>query len=151
MHKLTLEERITRLEKLLNSSIKNSRKFEAIKQLPNGMIANRVADVLSGWAGTSWSNPEPAIQKLNRAGILRNATNKWYPTVDDVADAIRECWDDRIGIVGAGAAQFFIGNFDGATRCSLTLYPISGGTSRARNLVLKFNWPTPEDDILDEL
>jgi len=150
MRKLTLEERIARLEKLFNSSTKKSRKFEAVKQLPNGMTANSVADVLSAWADTSWSRPKDAIKELDRKGVLNAATNKWYPTVKDVADAIEDCWDDSIGN-GRGVAEFFIGNFGGATRCSLTLYPISGGTSRARNLTLKFNWPTPEDDVLDEL
>lgn len=120
-------------------------KNEAVKQLPNGMTANNVADVLSGFAGTSWSNPRAAIAKLDRMGILDASTNKWYPTVDDVAAAIEDCWDDSIGN-GRGAAEFFIGNFGGATRCSLTLYPISGGTSRARNLTIKFNWP--EEDIM---
>ena len=147
MRKLTLEERIARLERFVSRKTRN----EDVKRLPNKAWANNVCDVLSGWANTSWSNPELAIQKLNRAGVLRNATNRWYPTVDDVADAIRDCWDDNIGAVGAGAAQFFIGNIGGVTKCSLTLYPRTGGTSRARNLVLKFDWPTPEDDVLDEL
>ena len=120
-------------------------KNEAVKQLPNGMTANNVADVLSGFAGTSWSNPRAAIAKLDRMGILDASTNKWYPTVDDVAAAIEDCWNDSIGN-GRGAAEFFIGNFGGATRCSLTLYPISGGTSRARNLTIKFNWP--EEDMM---
>ena len=114
---------------------------EDVKKLPNGTLANRVSDVLSAWADTSWSRPRDAIKELDRKGILKAAVNKWYPTVSDVADAIEDCWDDQIGAVGAGTAQFFIGNIGGITKCSLTLYPITGGESRARNLVLKFNWP----------
>lgn len=113
---------------------------EDVKKLPNGALANRVSDVLSAWADTSWSRPKDAIRELDRKGILDAATNKWYPTVKDVADAIEDCWEDQIGAVGAGTAQFFIGNIGGQTKCSLTLYPVSGGTSRARNIVLKFNW-----------
>ena len=104
-------------------------------------MANHVSDVLSSWADTSWSRPKDAIRELDRQGILDAATNKWYPSVKDVADAIEDCWDDSIGALGAGAAQFFIGNVGGQTKCSLTIYPISGGNSRARNVTLKFNWP----------
>ena len=114
---------------------------EDAKRLPNGIMANHVSDVLSSWADTSWSRPKDAIRELDRQGILDAATNKWYPSVKDVADAIEDCWDDSIGALGAGAAQFFIGNVGGQTKCSLTIYPISGGNSRARNVTLKFNWP----------
>lgn len=112
---------------------------EAIKQLPNGMTANSVADVLSGFTGVGWSDSRGAVRKLERMGILDAAVNKWYPTVDDVAEAIEDCWDDSIGN-GRGAAEFFIGNIGGETKCSLTLYPISGGNSRARKITLKFDW-----------
>jgi hypothetical protein len=135
MRKPTIEQRIARLEKLL--SVRN----EDVKRLPNGTVANRVCDVLAGWAGTGWSRPRDAVRELDRRGILDAAINKWYPTAADVADAIEDCWNDQIGAVGAGAAQFFIGDIGGVTRCSLTLYPVIGGDSRARNLVLKFNWP----------
>ena len=70
MRKLTLEERIARLERFVSRKTRN----EDVKRLPNKAWANNVCDVLSGWANTSWSNPELAIQKLNRAGVLRNAT-----------------------------------------------------------------------------
>lgn len=114
---------------------------EDVKRLPNGMVVNRVSDVLSNWAGTSSTRPKAAIHELDRKGILMAATNKWYPTVEDVSKAIEDCWNDNIGMVGAGAAKFFIGQFGGATKCSLMLYQVTGGTSRARNLVLKFDWP----------
>lgn len=140
-HRSSLESRIRRLEGAARKMSRSTTKNEDVKRLPNKAWANHVNDVLSGWAGTGWSDPEGAIKELDRKGILRNATNKWYPTVDDVADAIRDCWDDGIGAVGAGAAQFFIGNIGGVTKCSLTLYPRTGGTSRARNIVLKFDWP----------
>lgn len=138
MRKLTLEQRVARLEKLVS---RKSTKNEDVKRLPNGNMANTVADVLAGVTDTSVNKPFSAIDILERMGILDAAVNRWYPTVDDVADAIDECWNDQIGAVGAGAAQFFIGNIGGETKCSLTLYPVSGGDSRARNLVLKFNWP----------
>ena len=114
---------------------------EDIKRLPNGAMANRVSDVLAAWADTGLSRPQDAIRELDRKGILDAAVNKWYPDADAVAEAIEDCWDDQIDAVGAGAAQFFIGNIGGITKCSLTLYPVTGGDSRARNLVLKFNWP----------
>jgi hypothetical protein len=135
-----LESRVRRLEKKLYLKCKN----EAVKKLPNGESANSVADVLSGFTGVSWNDSKGAIRKLNRMGILDAATNKWYTTVDDIADAIEDCWNDQIGSVGKGAAQFFIGNIGGDVRCSLTIYPISGGDSRARNITLKFNWPKSE-------
>lgn len=128
----TLEERVRRLEKLL--------KNEDIKKLPNGALANRVSDVLSSWADTGSSNPQAAIRKLDRMGILDAATNRWYPTAEDIAEAIEDCWDDHIAAFGDGAAKFFIGNMDGDIKCTLILYPVTGGTSRARNVVLKFNW-----------
>ena len=132
MNYTKLEARVRRLEKLL--------KNEDIKTLPNGDLANRVSDVLSGWADTSSSNPQAAIRKLDRMGILDAATNRWYPTPEDVAEAIEYCWNDPIAAFGEGVAKFFIGTMDGVTKCNLTLYPITGGTSRARNIVLKFNW-----------
>ena len=144
--KLTLEQRITRLERLVRCNKKAGAatiKNEAVKQLPNGMTANSVADVLSGFTGVGWSDSRGAVRRLERMGILDAAVNKWYPTVDDVAEAIEDCWDDSIGN-GRGAAEFFIGNIGGETKCSLTLYPISGGNSRARNITLKFVWPEEE-------
>jgi len=132
-------------ESVKRSSGRKSVRNEDMKRLPNGMTANRVCDVLGGWAGTGWARPANAIRELDRKGILDAAVNKWYPTADAVAKAIESCWNDQIGAIGEGAAQFFIGDIGGVTHCSLTLYPITGGDSRARNLVLKFNWP---DDIM---
>lgn len=151
MRKPTIEQRIARLETLLKrKSVKRESsklmRNESSKRLPSGILANRVCDVLTEWAGTGWSRPHDAIRELERQGVLAAATNKWYPTIDDVKAAVEDCWNDPIGALGAGAAQFFIGDIGGVTKCSLTLYPISGGTSRARNLVLKFNWP--EEDML---
>ena len=78
---------------------------------------------------------------MGRRGILTASKNKWYDSEKAVAEAIADYWDDQIGMVGQGAAQFFIGNVGGETKCSMTLWPVVGGTSRARNLVLKFAWP----------
>ena len=114
---------------------------EGMKQLPNGMTANRVCDVLATWAGTSRYDKDKAITELGRRGILTASKNKWYDSEKAVAEAIADCWDDQIGAIGEGAAQFCIGDIGGVTHCSLTLWPITGGDSRARNLVLKFNWP----------
>ena len=139
---LTLEHRVSRLERLINKQSR-SLKNEAVKKLPNGADASYVADVLSALTGSGWSNPKAAVRKLKRMGILDAATNKWYPTVDDVADAVEDCWNDSIGN-GRGAAEFFIGNIGGETKCALTLYPITGGDSRARNVTLKFVWPEEE-------
>ena len=136
--KRKLESRIARLENIIKS--KHIMKNEAVKTLPNGMTANSVSDVLSGFTGVGWNDSKSAVRKLNRMGILDAATNRWYPTTDDVADAIEDCWNDSIGN-GRGAAEFFIGNIGGDVRCSLTIYPISGGDSKARNITLKFNWP----------
>lgn len=136
-----LESRIRRLEGAARKMNRRTIKNEDVKRLPDGSVANRVSDVLAAWAGTSWSRPQDAIRELDRQGILDAAVNKWYPTADDVAAAVEDCWDDNIGMVGQGAAQFFIGNVGGETKCSLTLLPILGGTSRARNVVLKFTWP----------
>lgn len=145
---LTLEQRVARLERLISNRATGKRlKNEDLKKLPNGVNANSVSDVLSGLTGVSRNDYRSAIRKLDRMGLLDAATNEWYPTADDVADGIADCWDDVIGN-GRGAAQFYIGIFDGATRCSLTLYPISGGASRVRNITLKFNWPE-EDYTLD--
>lgn len=137
----SLESRIRRLEGAARRMNHRTSKNEDAKRLPNGTIANRVCDVLSAWADTNWGDARGAIRELDRKGILDAAVNKWYPTVDDVAEAIEDCWNDQIGMVGAGAAQFFIGNVGGETKCSMTLWPVVGGTSRARNLVLKFTWP----------
>lgn len=112
---------------------------EGTNVLPNGARANTVADVLSSFTDTPSYKSDRAIAELDAMGILDAATNRWYPTADDVANAIDECWNDDIGN-GRSAAKFFVGNIDGQTKCSLTLYPISGGDSRARNLVLKFDW-----------
>ena len=131
-NKPTLESRVARLERIL--------KNEGAKMLPDGTMVQRVSDVLTGLTGKGWARPREAIRELDRMGILDMATNTFYPTVDDVADAIEDCWNDVIGS-GRGAAEFFIGNFDGTTKCSLTLYPISGGNSRARKITLKFDWP----------
>lgn len=120
---------------------------EDVKRLPNGVNADRVSDVLTGWAGTDWHRPQDAIDKLDREGILEDATNRWYPTVADVAEAIELCWDDSIGAVGKGAARFFMGNIGGKMKCSLTLFPTTGGDSRARNIVLKFDWPMSIDEM----
>jgi hypothetical protein len=126
----------------LESVKRNSRgiRNEGASVLPNGARANTVADVLSSFTDTPSYKSDRAIAELDAMGILDAAINRWYPTADDVADAIDECWNDEIGN-GRGAAKFFIGNIDGQTKCSLTLYPISGGDSPARNLVIKFNWP----------
>jgi len=129
-------------------SVKRTRKptrNEDVRRLPNKANADRVCDVLSGWAGTSWHRPQEAIDKLDQEGILENATNRWYPTVADVAEAIELCWNDGVGAVGKGAARFFMGNIGGKMKCSLTLFPTTGGDSRARNIVLKFDWPMPDD------
>ena len=142
IRKLTLEQRIARLERLVRcnkraATIKN----EAIKQLPNGMTANSVADVLSGFTGVGWSDSRGAVRRLERMGILDAAVNKWYPTVDDVAEAIEDCWEDLIG--GGNAVAKFFSNTDdtGVTHCALTLYPRTGlGSSRGRRVVLKFDW-----------
>lgn len=120
---------------------------EDVKRLPNGVNADRVSDVLTGWAGTDWHRPQDAIDKLDREGILEDATNRWYPTVIDVAEAIELCWNDPIGAVGKGAARFFMGNIGGEMKCSLTLFPTTGGDSRARNIVLKFDWPMSIDEM----
>ena len=110
---------------------------EGATTLPNGMMADTVGTVLSQWAGTESYRPEKAIDKLSKAGILKAAINKWYDSERSVANAVDDCWNDQVG----GNAKFFAGNIGGVTKCSLMLYPISGGDSRARNLVLKFNWP----------
>lgn len=179
MRKITLEQRVARLEKLLfKKSVKNedlrnpdledeyddewdedeydddewdedeydeshkrtsrkSVKNEDAKMMPNGMIANRVSDVLSGWAEVSRNDVNGALKALDRAGALDRACNRWYPTVDDVMAAVEDCWDDPIAMVGNGAAQFFISNNGD---CALILQPIAGGTSRARQITLKFHW-----------
>ena len=118
----------------------NRLKNEDIKQLPNGRMASGVNDVLSSWAGTSSYKSDEAIAKLSRSGILNKAVNMYYKTPEEVAAAVKECWYDDIGN-GEGAAKFFIGDFDGELRCALTLFPVSGGASRARQLTLKFIWP----------
>lgn len=118
-------------------SSRKSVKNEEAKMLPNGAMANRVSDVLSGWAGVSRNDVNGALKALDRAGALDRACNRWYPTVDDVMLAIEDCWDDPIAMVGNGAAQFFISNNGD---CALILQPIAGGSSRARQITLKFHW-----------
>lgn len=116
---------------------RKSVKNEDAKMMPNGLVANRVSDVLSGWAEVSRNDVNGALKALDRAGALDRACNRWYPTVDDVMAAIEDCWDDPIAMVGNGAAQFFISNNGD---CALILQPIAGGTSRARQITLKFHW-----------
>jgi hypothetical protein len=116
---------------------RKSVKNEDAKMMPNGMIANRVSDVLSGWAEVSRNDVNGALKALDRAGALDRACNRWYPTVDDIMAAVEDCWDDPIAMVGNGAAQFFISNNGD---CALILQPIAGGSSRARQITLKFHW-----------
>ena len=124
-----------------------SRKFSKnedvyVATLPNGAVANRVQDVLSGFTDTQWHRPDGAIKALRRMGILDNATNRQYPTADDVAEAIEDCWEDLIGGGNAVAKFFSHTDDDGVTHCALTLYPRTGlGSSRGRRVTLKFDWP----------
>lgn len=130
--KLTLEQRVARLEKLL---LKKSAKNEDANRIKLGI--NRVSDALSGWAGVSRNDVNGALNALDRAGALDRACNRWYPTVDDVMAAVEDCWDDPIAVSGNGVAQFFISNNGD---CALVLQPIAGGSSRARQITLKFHW-----------
>lgn len=112
-------------------------KREAVFRLPNGVIANTVADVLSGWADTSRTDPEEAIRELRRMGVLKRATNRWYPTEDDVADAVEFCWEDPIN---SSVAKLFASDFGDFTQMALSLMPPVGGPSRSPDVTLKFTW-----------
>lgn len=111
-----------------------------VTTLPNGDIANRVQDVLAGFTDTQWHRPDGAIKVLKRMGILDRAVNRWYPNADAVAEAIEDCWEDLIG-GGNAVAKLYTSDDGDVTHCTLTLYPRVGGTSRARNVILKFDWP----------
>jgi hypothetical protein len=135
MNKLTIEQRVARLERMLSNKRSCN---EAAKRLPNGAVANKVCDVVAALTGRSRMDKVRAVDDLEDMGILDNVVsrgNEWS-NIRDVKDAIISCWDDQIGMEGRGAAQFFIGTFGGKTRCSLTLQPIYGG-----DLTIKFNWP----------
>lgn len=131
---ITLERRISLLERLVNN--RKTVKNEDAMMLPTGMQANDVGTVLSQWAGTEYYDKDGALDALEEEGVIYDKMSKWYSSIAEVRAAIAQCWEDQIG----GAARFFAGDFGGATKCQLTLYPISGGESRARNLVLKFDW-----------
>lgn len=111
-----------------------------VTTLPNGDIANRVQDVLAGFTDTQWHRPDGAIKVLKRMGILDRAVNRWYPDADAVAEAIEDCWEDLIG-GGNAVAKLYTSDDGDVTHCTLTLYPRVGGISRARNVILKFDWP----------
>lgn len=114
-----------------------------VATLPNGAVANRVQDVLAGFTDSEWHKPDGAIRKLRRMGLLDAATNRQYPTADDVAEAIEDCWEDLIGGGNAVAKFFSHTDDDGVTHCALTLYPRTGlGNSRGRRVILKFDWPS---------
>lgn len=129
-----LEKRLRYLERLARMANRRSVN-ESTLSLPNGKLAYRVSDVLSYFANDPRMNVDTVVRRLIDDGTLGRATNKWYPTVDDVAEAVYDCWDDSLGMFNGGAAQFFMSNYGD---CALTLYPVVGGDSRARKVILKF-------------
>lgn len=117
---------------------KRSIKREAVLTLPNGMPAATVADVLSGWADTDYHRPGDAIRELRRVGVLKNAVNRWYPTEDDVADAVEYCWNDP---VNSSVAKLFASDFGDYTQMALSLMPAASSSgSRTQDVTLRFTW-----------
>lgn len=133
---------------------RRSIKREAVLTLPNGMPATTVADVLSGWADTDYHRPEDAIRKLRmaetfdgsgrRENVLAKATNRWYPTEEDVAEAIEDCWRDP---VNSSLAKLFASDFGDYTQMALSIMPAASSSgSRTQDITLKFQWKNPTRD-----
>lgn len=135
---LTLEQRISRLEKLLLNKCKN----EAVGLLPGGVRPGYVRDVLASWAGSF--NKRVIMRKLRMEGILADSTNNNYPTPDDVENGILECFDDQI-TDRRGTAQFFGGMMNGIMKGTLILMPISGGDDPHRDITIKLVWNNSDD------
>lgn len=143
MNLLSLEKRVAYLEKLVRLNNK-SRKFnESVGRLPDGSTPRTVGDVLKSWSGEFDVNR--VVRKLKLDGVLADAVNRNYPTVNDVAAAVDECWKDTV-TDKIGTAKFLGGFEDGVFKGALTLYPISGGDDPHRSVTLKLSWNDEFDD-----
>ena len=140
--------------RMMKRESRRSIKREAVLTLPNGMPATTVADVLSGWADTDYHRPEAAIRKLRmaetfdgsgrRENVLAKATNRWYPTEEDVAEAIEDCWRDP---VNSSLAKLFASDFGDYTQMALSIMPATSSSgSRTQDITLKFQWKNPTRD-----